>query len=770
MYRHTLVFIFCCLLSNILAAQLPEPPVGYQWVVNPAFTDEFEGDELDKTKWHDRSPYWVHGRAPATFRASAVSVKEGNLQIKNQPLVPATDKYLIAGGAVASVSKSGHFGYYETRMKASGISMSSTFWMKNKPIQEKGCPYAQDELDIVEVIGMRKRGADFNNILHSNTHIFETNCEGKKEVFSSGGKSKIEPAAKDAYHTYGCWWVDENTIKIYLDGQYQFTMNPKKPFNRPMYMHLVTETYNWEDPPTTEELLNDAINTTYYDYVRGYTLAPIAEEQPSLLVCTKTNGFRHASIPNGVNALWEMARKNDWLISFTEDSTQFATQNLAQYDAIIFLNTTQDILGAAGERAFEEYINNGGAFVGIHAATDTEYEWDFYDKMLGAHFVSHPKTQTAKINVHHEHHHAAVAHLDKEWVRKDEWYNFKNPVPAYVNVLLDLDESSYQGQRMGSYHPISWYHTYEGGRIFYTGLGHTKAAYEEANFLTHLEEGIKWAAGITHVPIATEWTDLLDKDLSQWDKFIGVPHLSVEGLEGVPKSEDVHVGTPMGLNNDPKNVFTIVQQDGENVLRASGEIYGGLTSKNEYQNYHLQLKYKWGEKKWAPRINAKRDAGLLYHCTGKHGSFWNVWMRMLEFQIQEGDTGDFFGLAGANAMVHSATTDDKLKYQFVPKGRKYGVGEDYGNWQCRRSAMHEKPHAEWTTIDLYVIGNSAIHVVEGQVVNVIDEAYIKQKGLKVALNKGKLQLQSEGAEIFYKDIRMKGISTFPAAIKDAAGL
>jgi len=269
------IFLFC--IGNVYC-QTPTPPKGFKWVKNEKFSDEFNGQQLDNSKWYDRSPYWVHGRPPATFRAYSVSVKNGNLQIKNSVL-KGDKKYNIAGGAVASVAKDGFYGYYETRMKASSISMSSTFWMKNKPVDESKCPKEQLELDIVEAIGHRKRGQDMRTTLRSNTHIFHYDCNGEKTVKSAGPKKHkpISPPVDEAYHVYGCWWIDANTIKIYLDGEYQYTMNPSTafsdtPFDRPMYMHLVTETYNWETPPTPEELADDSKNTTYYDWVRSYTL------------------------------------------------------------------------------------------------------------------------------------------------------------------------------------------------------------------------------------------------------------------------------------------------------------------------------------------------------------------------------------------------------------------------------------------------------------------------------------------------------------------
>ncbi|MGB5665776.1 MAG: family 16 glycosylhydrolase [Maribacter sp.] len=265
--------------SITIMAQTPEPPEGYKWIKNDKFTDEFNATELDTTKWHSRSPYWVNGRPPATFRDYSVTIKNGNLQIKNSVL-EGDSIYNIAGGAVASVAKDAHYGYYEAKIKASGISMSSTFWMKNKRIEE-GCVTEQQELDIVEIVGQQKRAGDFRETMRSNAHFIDTPCDGKENYISAPGPgAKIAPPANEAYHVYGCWWVDAKTLHFYLDGKYVYTINPNTavradPFYRPMYMHLVTETYNWETPPTPEELADDSKNTTYYDWVRSYVLEPV---------------------------------------------------------------------------------------------------------------------------------------------------------------------------------------------------------------------------------------------------------------------------------------------------------------------------------------------------------------------------------------------------------------------------------------------------------------------------------------------------------------
>jgi hypothetical protein len=135
-------------------------------------------------------------------------------------------------------------------------------------------------------------------------------------------------------------------------------------------------------------------------------------------------------------------------------------------------------------------------------------------------------------------------------------------------------------------------------------------------------------------------TDLLDASLSQWEVFMGVPHSSVTGLpKGTFQSGDVTNGTPLGLNNDPKKVFTTFVEDGTTVLHITGEIYGGLTTKKEYADHHFETDFKWGERKWEPRTNKVRDSGILYHCHGEHGAFWKVWKSCLEFQVQEKDSG-----------------------------------------------------------------------------------------------------------------------------------
>ncbi|WP_239016347.1 ThuA domain-containing protein [Sphingobacterium corticibacter] len=223
------------------------------------------------------------------------------------------------------------------------------------------------------------------------------------------------------------------------------------------------------------------------------TLHGIAQELPQVLVFSKTKGFRHDSIEKGAEAIQKLGREHGFSVYHTEDAGVFTDDQLQKYKAIVFLSTTGDILNPEQQAAFERFIQAGNGFVGIHAASDTEYDWPWYGKMVGGYFASHPEVQTADIHVH-DHSHLATQHLPEIWKHKDEWYDFKDLNPA-VNLLMTIDEKSYKGGKMGDYHPVSWHHTYDGGRAFYTALGHTKETYDDADFLQHIAGGITYALG-----------------------------------------------------------------------------------------------------------------------------------------------------------------------------------------------------------------------------------------------------------------------------------
>ncbi|MFE9123892.1 ThuA domain-containing protein [Streptomyces sp. NPDC007148] len=213
-----------------------------------------------------------------------------------------------------------------------------------------------------------------------------------------------------------------------------------------------------------------------------------------VLVFSKTAGFRHDSIPDGVAAVRQLGGTGGFAVDATEDAGAFTSKNLKRYDAVVFLSTTGDVLDSVQQSAFEGYIRHGGAYVGIHAAADTEYDWEFYGGLAGAYFQSHPAIQQAKVDVE-DRSHPATSELAPTWERTDEWYNYRSNPRERAHVLASLDESSYTGGTMNGDHPIAWCQNYQGGRAFYTGGGHTKESYTDPAFLAHLRGGIAWAIG-----------------------------------------------------------------------------------------------------------------------------------------------------------------------------------------------------------------------------------------------------------------------------------
>jgi len=218
--------------------------------------------------------------------------------------------------------------------------------------------------------------------------------------------------------------------------------------------------------------------------------------RPRLLVFTKTTGFHHSSIPAGADAIIKLGQENAFDVDTTSDADLFTEDSLHKYAAVVFLSTTDNddiLLNNYQENAFQRYIEAGGGFVGIHAATDAGYHWGWYQRLVGATFNGHPEQQQASLHVVDKND-ISTKHLPDPWIRKDEWYNFKN-LGSNLHVLLTIDEKSYKGGTNGDYHPMAWYHDYDGGRAWYTELGHTEESYSDSNYLKHILGGIKYAMG-----------------------------------------------------------------------------------------------------------------------------------------------------------------------------------------------------------------------------------------------------------------------------------
>jgi uncharacterized protein len=212
-----------------------------------------------------------------------------------------------------------------------------------------------------------------------------------------------------------------------------------------------------------------------------------------VLVFSRTTGFRHASIPDGIAAIRTLGATRGFVVEATEDPTRFYDENLKRFNAVVFMSTTGDVLDSTQQAAFQRYIRGGGGYVGVHSATDTEYDWPWYGQLVGAYFKRHPAIQDARIDVR-DRSFIATKCLPAVWNRRDEWYDFRAAPPADAKILLTIDEKSYQGGTMGEFHPMSWYHTFDGGRAFYTELGHTTESFSDPVYLEYLLGGILWAA------------------------------------------------------------------------------------------------------------------------------------------------------------------------------------------------------------------------------------------------------------------------------------
>ena len=270
--------------------------------------------------------------------------------------------------------------------------------------------------------------------------------------------------------------------------------------------------------------------------------------------------------------------------------------------------------------------------------------------------------------------------------------------------------------------------------------------------------------GFLMIPFSGEsqWINLLDKDLSQWENYLSYRY--PEGYDGeIPKDAEGNDLKPIGLNKDEFGVFTMIEEDGQPVLRISGEIYGCVATKSEFENYHLKLQVKWGDKKWHPRKQLLKDSGILYHSIGPHGAeSWRSWMLSQEFQVMQGHMGDFWSQANS-AIDIKAYLPEYIMNPVADKSQPFlalGRGEEIQGY-CMRSANYERPHGEWNELELICFENKSIHIVNGEVVMILKNSRYVENGKKVPMNKGKIQLQSEAAEVFYKKIELRNLTSLP---------
>ena len=257
-----------------------------------------------------------------------------------------------------------------------------------------------------------------------------------------------------------------------------------------------------------------------------------------------------------------------------------------------------------------------------------------------------------------------------------------------------------------------------------------------------------------------DWTPLFNgKDLTGWETWLGKPHRLSE-VAGLARNAQGDYISPVGLNSDPNQVFTVVRLNGEPVIRVSGEIYGGLITTEAHENYHLRFEFKWGEKRWPPREQAVRDTGCCYHSVGRHDASYGFWMKSFEFQIQEGDCGDFYSLAGVIVDASAVVRDPaNAKSDLVfTRGAPRIVGTTK---RIVKDPDAEKPRGEWNTMELYCLNQTSVHVVNGRTNMVLTGLRHVEDGREVPLTKGRIQFQSEAAEVFYRNIAVRPIRAIP---------
>ena len=255
------------------------------------------------------------------------------------------------------------------------------------------------------------------------------------------------------------------------------------------------------------------------------------------------------------------------------------------------------------------------------------------------------------------------------------------------------------------------------------------------------------------------WTPLFNgKNFDGWETFLGRPHRSSK-VAGARDERGEYV-EPIGVGRDPRGVFSIVTVDGAPAIRVSGEIYGALTTLREFGDYDLRFEFKWGSRKWPPREQAPRDTGCCYHAVGPHGASYGFWMQSCEFQIMERDCGDFYGLAGVIIDAEAVLRDPANPRSDALY--RAGAGPIRGHTRrVIRSANHERPHGEWNTLELYCSRQRSLHVVNGRPVMKLSGIRRRTDGGESPLDRGRIQFQSEGCEVFFRNVAVRPIDGLP---------
>ncbi|MBC7923144.1 MAG: DUF1080 domain-containing protein [Ferruginibacter sp.] len=274
------------------------------------------------------------------------------------------------------------------------------------------------------------------------------------------------------------------------------------------------------------------------------------------------------------------------------------------------------------------------------------------------------------------------------------------------------------------------------------------------------------ASGLFAQPGVNKFVPLFNgRDLSGWDTYLGKPDSSAQ-IPGLARNDQGKYTEAVGLNRDPLGVFTVVQEEGQPAIRISGEVFGAITSQRAYDNFHLRLQFKWGERRFPPRQTQQRDSGILYYCVGEPGQNGYFWLESQECQVQEGDCGDYWAVdkarADITAVADTGHTPASPRYRYDRKGSPvvFGYGT-VGGPRCWKATDYEKPTGEWNTVDIIAYRGTVRHLINGKENQVITRSRHRVNDREVPLTKGRIQIQSEGAEVFYRRIEIKPLSRMP---------
>lgn len=264
---------------------------------------------------------------------------------------------------------------------------------------------------------------------------------------------------------------------------------------------------------------------------------------------------------------------------------------------------------------------------------------------------------------------------------------------------------------------------------------------------------------------ADKWKALFnEKDFTGWNMHLNKPAATIN-IPGLPRDSAGEYLNRLGLNNDPLKVFTVVTQDGAPAIRVSGQVFGYIVSNESFADFRLKLQFKWGKAKWAPRENDRRDAGLLYYSVGTPGEHPGTWMTSQECQIQEGDCGDFWPVGDVRIDIPAEKVNTLYQYNPDSSLVTFGNGTKAGP-RCIKFPDNEKATGEWNTIEVISFNGNSVHLINGEVTMRLFNSRHLVNGVEQPLKAGRIQLQSEGAEIFYRKIEVLPIAEMPAVMKD----